>query len=150
MLLLLLLDQGDEVTVSYSTPTDFKRIAVRAAGLGGKTDAEIQAELSAMYMLINGYICNAYSLPLTAWSEDLKRIEIDLAAYNLLGGVGFQPEANRDPVTERYASAMKRLREIAKGEYHLQGIADSSTTRTTLNDTGFTPETWSDEDRGIS
>ncbi len=51
---------------------------------------------------LNGYLRKRYSLPLTAWGQDLVQAVCDIAAYSLLRQRGFSPESfDRHPVMAR-------------------------------------------------
>jgi phage gp36-like protein len=96
-------------------------------GLGDRTLEDIdapeavQAALEAASRVADGYLTNRYgspfTLPLTAISLDLTMYVSWIAAYILMGSIGYSPEAGQDNQFERkYKDAIAWLKGVQAGD----------------------------------
>lgn len=87
---------------------------------GGDVDAALASQLAEVDSLMDSYLRAAHKLPLRAVPEVLRGIACDIARYRLYQ----EPTAT---VSERHASAMRTLRDIADGRVRLGVTPPAST-----------------------
>ncbi len=110
----------------YAAPTDLANLGLSAAALAPITEAQQLAALQAASDYADGALRDRFELPLVAWSQDLTRAVVHLAAYDLLVTRGYNPEAGGDPAIEARAEAARQwLRDVARGIF-TPGVTDSS------------------------
>jgi phage gp36-like protein len=96
--------------------------------LSGVTNADIQAALVEASAFADQLLSLRYELPLTAWTNDLKRAVCHIAAYDLMVGRGFNPQAGSsdEHLRLRYEDAVRMLKMVSQGNANLIGVVDSS------------------------
>jgi phage gp36-like protein len=86
-----------------------------------KVDACIVASDEA-----DGYLSGGYTLPITAWGDDLRLHSAKMATYHVLNGRGRQPDGPDDLIDMGYAHALKWLKGVAERSIRPSGIVDST------------------------
>jgi phage gp36-like protein len=112
--------------MTYATPSDLYRLALRAPALNGISSADQNQALEAASRVADSYLQARYQLPLAAWDYDLRRAVAIIAAYDLLSGRGFAPEGSDEHVRLRYEDAIRWLRDVSLGVVTPVGIVDAS------------------------
>lgn len=113
----------------YASTTDLVRLGIRSEALTGIATAVQEAALDACSAVADGYLrSRGYVLPLTAWSDDLKRVVAVLAAFDLLVTRGYDPSTGTDDVLlKRVEMATTWLRDVAAGRI-TPNLVDSTPT----------------------
>lgn len=96
--------------------------AVDDEGLGQWTqeaEARVDQGLQDAADEIDSYLGQRYSLPITPVPRFLKKVTVDIAAYNIFGRRGFKEGTADDVVVQRYEQAVRWLKAVAKGEASL-------------------------------
>lgn len=97
----------------YAEAADLYALGLPQAALASGTDPT--AALVAASGTADGYLRKRYTLPLTAWDEEITRRVCHLAAFDLLTTRGTRPGDALDLVTKRYDDAVKWFESVAKG-----------------------------------
>lgn len=131
--------------MAYATRTNLENLALAARALEDSTDAEITAALSAASSEADSYLASRYpSLPLLTWPEVLTLHVSGLAAWHLMKGKGFSPEAGtKDPIRQAYEDALAWLKGVASGLVTPPGVSTGSSSSSS------SPDVASDEPRGF-
>jgi phage gp36-like protein len=75
----------------------------------------------------DGYLNARYTLPLTAWGDDLRQHVVNIAAYRLLVRRGWSPVAPEDQTLRTgHADAMAWLQKVKDERISPPGIVDST------------------------
>lgn len=116
---------GDAALV-YATLADFHRLALPGAATTGLVTSDIVAALRAASDEADDVgLDDAYTLPLTAWPDSLKRHVSNIAALTVMGVRGYSPEAGtRDTFKDRADDAIAWLKMV--GQKGASGIVDST------------------------
>lgn len=136
----------------YATPDDLRALAIPAAALATSppiTDDAIDKALEAgTDEIASALKTGGYALPLTVWGSDIRRLNVNLAAYDVMTVRGYNPDPNGgpDPWRVRYEDALKMLERIRTGDESLAGIPPPDVPAT---DTGGGPWAWSLQPRGL-
>ena len=80
----------------YAVVSDLPRLGIPTTAFGTLTTVAIQAELDAAGAWINSRIRGRYKLPLLAWDDEIRRIEVRVAVYNAMSLRGYNPTAGAD------------------------------------------------------
>jgi phage gp36-like protein len=112
--------------VTYCDPSDITDIAVPEHSI-----EEIPASKRAKACITatdvaDGFVGAAYTLPLTAWGEDLRQQCAYLAAAQLFSGRGFDSQGPDKNVADNRDSALKWLDRLANGRLSPPGMIDST------------------------
>ena len=133
--------------MAYATTTDLARLGIASAALTGMATPTQEAALEAASVLADGYLRGRYTLPLTAWGEDLTRAVCAIAAWDLLCARGFDPNRSGDAAIEaRAATATSWLKDVAAGRVRLSG--GNTTPTATRHARASGPRVSSDRTRG--
>jgi phage gp36-like protein len=109
----------------YCTREDIERLAIRAEALEELDEADVNAVILAASVEADGYLNAAYTLPLTAWGDDLRAHVASLVVYRLLNARGRDPEG--DPLVDQvHADAISWLKGVASGRILPPDIVDST------------------------
>lgn len=129
----------------YATPVDLLAFGgLTGRVLGQFTTSQQAVKLAAAEAMANGYLRVQYAVPMTAPSGDLKIRVCHIAAYMILGELGFNPEAAPDQiVVKNYDDAIGWLKDVSAGRVALESTADQTPTE---NDYG--PDVAGDSPRG--
>lgn len=102
---------------AYATTTDFANLGLPASATGGMSADAITAALAAASRKVDGYLSDAFTLPLVTWSDDITEATCALAAWTLLSVRGFNPDRGADvAVRQRYEDAVRFLERVADGK----------------------------------
>ncbi len=112
--------------VLYATSDDLDRYT-----LPDKATAALDAEVKADGMLAatdeaDGYLGGGYTLPLTAWGEDLKMHVAKMASFQLMSRRGYRPGESDDLIIKGREDAISWLTQIMHGRLEPPGIVDST------------------------
>lgn len=110
----------------YATPADIYRLAFPAAGLAAFSSDDQQAALDVASAFADSHLSSQFTLPLTSWSDDLRRAVCCIAAYDLISGRGYNPEADPN-LRLRYLDSVDWLERVGRNQAHPQ-VVDSSPT----------------------
>lgn len=111
----------------YASTTDLGRLGVATQALSGLDAATREDALDACSALADGYLSNRYSLPLSAWGDDLRLHVAGMAAFRLLAGRGYNPQvANDEVVRMLWEDAIRWLERVAAGTVTPAGITDAT------------------------
>lgn len=133
----------------YAVPADLdkKAFGLPQAALTRFTPAEREAAIGAASDVANGYLGQRYTLPLTAWGDDLRLAVCSISAFNLMGGQGFNPDGlTAEYLGKRHDDAVRWLERVARGMISPPAIQDSTPPEEERADCG--PLVESDPPRG--
>jgi phage gp36-like protein len=99
----------------------------RLAETPEEIDAILDQALASASSVADGYLAARFTLPLAVWGDDLKRAVCAIACYDLMVGIGFNPEGADEQLRKRYEDAMAWLKGIATGVV-VPVVTDSSAT----------------------
>jgi phage gp36-like protein len=117
--------------MAYATRTDLDALGYPSATLAGVSTTIQDDALDAASSLADGYLVRRFTLPLSAWGDDLRRAVVHIAAWDLLCRRGFSPNRDADDVVQvRHDQAMRWLRDVSAGRVEPQGVTDASPTVT--------------------
>jgi len=89
--------------------------------------AQREAKIAAASSLADGYLRVQYAVPMTSPSGDLKIRVCHIAAYMILGELGFNPEAAPDQiVVKNYDDAIAWLKDVSAGRVVLVSTDDQT------------------------
>ncbi len=107
------------VMSSYATPSDMVRFAINATALAAVSTGDKQAALDAASSYADSKLRGRFSLPLSAWGDDLRRVVCWIAAYDLMVVRGFNPILGADSLLRtRYDDAVKWLDGVERQNIH--------------------------------
>lgn len=112
----------------YASLEEFGKYGLPGVATSGLADADINDAIAGASAMADSYIANrGYSLPLTAWGQDLARAVCQIAAWDVLVHLrGVNPEdAAHAAIAKGRDDATAWLRDVAKG------LANLSTVETT-------------------
>src|SRR5258706_16340931 len=113
--------------MAYLTQAECLDQAIPADAFATLSPTTIDKALLWASTIADSYLGKRYSLPLTAWGEDLKAMVGDLAQYRLLSRLGFRPNSGNDEIAvKRYDDAVKWLQSVSKGDAALAGAVDAT------------------------
>jgi phage gp36-like protein len=110
----------------YAVPTDLQALSLTAAALTGISADEQQAALDSASGVADGYLASRYTLPITAYGQDLTRAVCNIAAYDLMSVRGYSPDGSNSTIRDRYDDAIRWLERVAAGTVSPVGVVDSS------------------------
>ena len=111
---------------SYATTEDLSNLGVTSDSFEDIDDEKLQAALDSASTLADGYLASKFQLPLVSSGQDLAEAVCKIAAYNLLGSRGYNPELGGDVVLRaRYDDAIRWLEGVSAGKIS-PAITDSS------------------------
>ena len=116
----------------YATIADLEALGIAADALGEIPAPIKNAMLATMSRRIDQALTAQCKLPLlmkigdTDWGPDLKDMCVNLSAYRLLAGRGFNPEGIDQNVRLMYEDALLLLKEWSKNDGAFPDIVDSS------------------------
>ncbi len=106
----------------YATTTDLTRFGLPSAALTGVSSTTQEEAISAASALADSYMRSRYSVPLSAYGDDLSQCVCALAAETLLTSRGLDPSrANGDVIGARADNARAWLRDVAMGRAAVSG-----------------------------
>lgn len=81
--------------------------------------------LAAASETADSYLANRYSMPLSSWTDALRRVVCDLAAWDLSGAKAVGSDGTPTLWRLRYLDALAWLKSVRDGEISPPGIVDS-------------------------
>ena len=124
------------------TERTFLAKRVTAALLAGKSSGDQDDFLVAASREADSYLGLRYTLPLTAWADDLRDVVCEIAAYKMGDSKAFAPDGAKTALRVRYEQAIKWLCDVRDKRILPTGITDSSSVGT------LGPRVFSDTARG--
>jgi phage gp36-like protein len=111
----------------YATVEQSEGMAIPAAALATLTDQEKAQALLRASDFAEGKIAGSFTMPISAWGDDVRGAVADLYVYHALSKRGFNPELGTDQlIVERKNDATKWLTDVAAGRVKPPGIVDST------------------------
>lgn len=111
----------------YATIADLGRWGAPAQSLASFDATAQNAALTAASGVADGFLAKRFTLPLSAWGDDLRKHVCWLAAFDLISGRGYREDSlGADSLEGRYDKAMTWLRGVALGTSEPQGITDAT------------------------
>lgn len=115
--------------MAYADRTDFTRLGLPAGALTSVPTDSQDAQLAAASSFVDGYLAKRFTLPLSAWGDDVTRATCAVAAWDSLTVRGFNPNSPADvAVRMRYEDIVRWLEKVASGAVVPQGIVDATPT----------------------
>ncbi len=113
---------------AYCSVDQLQNIGVNVGALAKVRREDKEAAIEAASRTIDAYIQRTFTLPLFVAGSDLGRAAAIIAAYDLISGRGFNPEAGADKnLRDRYLDILKWLDMVNKGDIVPVGVTDSNT-----------------------
>ncbi len=114
---------------SYATTDDLTALAIPAEAIADLDPAIVTQALASASDDADSYLRNKFTLPLTAWGQDLRKAVCRIAAYSLLSSRGFNPQASNSDrlIADNNEKAIAWLRDVGKG-LATPSVTDSSPT----------------------
>lgn len=119
---------------AYCTIAEISTLGVPAAALQRVLAPDLQREIGAASDEIDGYLRNAFALPLSDWGVDIRRACAVIAGYNALAVRGFNPEGETG-IVKRYDDTIAWLKMVAKGAIR-PSVTDSTPGHVAGNESG--------------
>ena len=114
----------------YATEEDLKNpaLGLPAKALAGVNTPDLEDGLISASDTMDSYLSNRFTLPILVWARDMRGACAAIAAYTLLAGRGFNPQAGSadEQVRLRYEDAIRWLKDCARGLATPTGIEDST------------------------
>lgn len=110
--------------------TDAELLSLGA--LAGTLTADVSSSdranaISAASSEVLSYLRKRFGLPLVSWSDDIKQVTADLAAYRLIRIRGYNPANGRDATAREAAlEAREWLKNVALGVVEPEAVSDST------------------------
>jgi phage gp36-like protein len=114
--------------VLYATPFDIGRLSLPVKALANVEDAVKADACLAATDEADGYLGGGFTLPLVAWSDDLRRHVANMAAMTVMKFRGFQPGGSDDLIVKAHDDAISWLSKIMRHGLEPAGIIDSTPT----------------------
>jgi phage gp36-like protein len=133
----------------YAQVSDFSAFGINENAIRGYDPTKVAKALAAASRDIDGYLDTQFTLPLLTWGDDIKRCCCVLAAWDIVSGRGYNPEAGADKnIKDRYDDRLKWLDKVSKGTV-IPRVTDS-TPGGTIGRPGARPLMVSSSQRGWS
>jgi phage gp36-like protein len=101
---------------AYCSQTELSQWGVSSGALTGITPDELNAAIAGASDLIDSYLRGKFTLPLTAWGDDISRACAILACYDGLSVRGYNPgDPGDDQLQKRYDQVIAWLKGISSG-----------------------------------
>ena len=111
----------------YASTTDLGRLGVATQALSGLDAATREDALDACSSLADGYLSGRYTLPLSAWADDLRLHVAGMAAFRLLAARGYDPNRGADAAIRMlWDDAIRWLERVSSGSVTPAGIVDAT------------------------
>lgn len=91
----------------YAQIGDFAAFGISENAIQGYDPTKVSKALAAASRTMDGYLRPQFTLPLLAWTDDMKRACCIIAVWDILSGRGYNPESGSDVnVRDRYYTIM--------------------------------------------
>jgi phage gp36-like protein len=117
---------GGDALVVYALLDDVDRYGLKKDAWGKATVSDVVLQLIAASDEADGYINNAFTLPLTAWGSDLRMHVARLASVTLIENRGLKPDGNDALFRLWRDDAVGWLKRIGQGQLTPPGFVDST------------------------
>lgn len=125
------------MTTRLAEQADLVQVGLNAALIASLSSPTINGALDKRSTFALGYLeaSGRYTMPLTAWGDDLRLAVCQLVAWDLLTTlVGFNPDdAANSNWRDRRDEALAWLRDVAAGKVIPSGVVDSTASTTETN-----------------
>ena len=108
--------------MSYATPQQFYDLGLPNDAISEMDDVQIEEFLEAAAGVMDAFMASQYNVPVQTTSNFLVRINVDLAACDILNWRGYNPEEGDEVYKERCTMWMKTLMEIRDGSLSVPGV----------------------------
>jgi phage gp36-like protein len=133
------------MSTAYATRTDLTSLGLPSAALTNVSTTAQDAALLSASARADSYLKARFTLPLTAWGQDLTEAVCHIAAWTILSARGFNPDQGADTaIRTRYEDAIRWLERIAD-DRATPTVTDSSTS---VGGGGTAPRVYSSTARG--
>lgn len=111
----------------YVTEQEFLDLGLPIEALSKLTTQQIEAALSYASRFADSYFVKRYPVPLVTYGEDVKRIIIDIAQYDLMAYRGFRPGSGADEIiVKRRDDALDWLKLVARKEVEPTSVTEAT------------------------
>lgn len=113
---------------AYCEPADLSVYAIPQNAADSLSTDDKTAAIAAACAEMDGYFDARWTLPLTAWGEDVRRCAAVMAGADLLRvKLGYNADGSGSSFDTARAAAVTWLRAVSSGSITPTGIVDSST-----------------------
>ncbi len=113
----------------YATLDDLTRLGLGASALTAIDNTTRTAALASRSAYADGFLAKRFTLPLSAWGDDLREAVVHMASWDLLSRRGFDPTAANDAAVQVNMERAERwLRDVAAGRVEPVGYVDATPT----------------------
>ena len=112
------------IVMSYATVQQLKDLGLPADSISELDDVQIEEFLDAAAGVMDAFLASQYETPVRTSSSFLVRINVDLAACDILNWRGYNPEDGDEVYKERCDRWMKTLMEIRDGSLSVPNVED--------------------------
>jgi phage gp36-like protein len=106
--------------LAYNSVAEYTARSIVSTALTGFTDGQKTTALDQAAAVVDSYIGNVTTLPLTSYGEDIRGAEAKIADYEMLSRRGYNPDGGSDGnIRLRYEDALRWLESIARGNARL-------------------------------
>lgn len=117
---------GGALTV-YAVPSDIDELGAAGGALAELDDeAKDRALCAATEELDTQLQSGGYTLPITAWGDDVRQHVVDVAVYRLMCRRGFSPDGTDSLIVKNYDDAQRWMRRVGTEDMSLAGVVDST------------------------
>jgi hypothetical protein len=111
---------------AYVTPDELRSLGIPAKALDKFPDEEIWPHCLAISDECEGYLAGAYTPPIVAWGDDLRRHAAAMVAHSVVSGMrGLQPAGPDASLTDGRTFALQWLNRVSAGTVRPTAIVDS-------------------------
>lgn len=111
----------------YANEAEFKDLGLPLDATKVLTSSQINSALAVASRFVDSYLAKRYRVPLETYGEDIKRIVIDIAQYDIMARRGFRPGSGADEIIiKRRDDAIEWLRMVAKKLVEPTNVTESS------------------------
>jgi phage gp36-like protein len=112
----------------YCVPRDIARLSLAGPALSNLSEADQCDACLRASGDTETLIAAGYTLPVTAWSDDVRGRAADIAAFYALSTRGFSPNGIDEMLVKRFDDAQSWLRMVGTGKIQPPGLVDSTPT----------------------
>jgi phage gp36-like protein len=106
--------------VGYNSVAEYEARSIVTSALTGFSTGQKQTAIDQSAAIVDSYIGNVTTLPLSTFGEDVRGAEAKICDYELLSRRGYNPDGGGDAnVRLRYEDALRWLEAIARGSARL-------------------------------
>lgn len=117
-----------EAHTLYATPKDIGRLSLPTKATQNIPDSVMADGCLSASDEAEGSLASSYTMPITAWGNDLRTEVSNIAAMTVMRFRGFQPGGGDDLIVKAADDARSWLKRVAAGSIRPPGIIDSAPT----------------------